>query len=240
MADDKLAEMCPSETEETLVVKEDEQEPASVASSVSPQRNQHQTSASTGPMAGNGPTAANLAGGTFMGELPHRAPSYAPTPLLHADLGPETHGYMDTNGMGGRHTGLPMQDMCAHPHDNSRRGSSSMFHTQADYANTPTGTAMYPAWHQATTAPSNNTLYSFHTSGQQQAPSHGHFAQPPPVPMAQPQAYLGPNFDGLQRAPFDSAQEQLFRTGTLHSQPYPMHHPGGGLKVEPGGRGRMH
>ena len=237
MADDKAMEICPSESEELVLTKEDEQEPVSVSSSVSPQRTQNQGGLMSASVADHTPAAA-LTGGTFLSELPHRGPAYAPT-LLHTDLGQEQHNYMETNGLGGPHPGLPMQDMCGHPHDNSRRGSSALFSSPADFANASPASALYPTWHQATTAPSNPTVYSFNTHPQQQGPPHGAFTQPS-VPIPQGQSYLGPGFDGIPRAPFDPAQDQLFRTGTMHNQGYAMHHPGSGLKVEPNSRGRMH
>jgi len=233
-------EICPSESEEMGLAKDEEQDPCSISSSVSPQRTQNQGGLMPAAAAEPAPTTANLPDGAFMGELPHRGPPYAPTPLLHTDLGPEQQAYMENNGLGGPHPGLPMPDMCPHPHDNSRRGSSTLFSTPADFANASPTPAMYPGWHQATTAPSNPAVYSFNTHPQQHASPHGPYTQPTAVPMAQGQPYLGPSYDGLQRAGFDQAQDQLFRASAMHGQGYPMHHPGGVMKPEPpNGRGRL-
>jgi len=240
-----MMEICPSENEEMGLVKEDEQEPCSVSSSLSPQRTQNAGGMMSAPAVDHAPTTSNLPSSAFLGDLPHRGSSYAPAPLLHTDLGPEPHAYMDGGGLGGPHPGLPMQDMCAHPHETGRRSSSTLFSTPADFAAASPTPAMYhPTWHQATTAPSNPTVYSFNTHAQQHASPHGPYAQSPAVPMAQGQPYLASPFDGMPRPPFDPAQDQLFRTGAMHGQAYPMHHPaaggGGGLKVEPNSRGRLH
>lgn len=251
MADDKIPDNYQSDNDENNPAKEDdENDPSSISSSVSP----HKTTAphalipaSTADQS----QAGTLQTGQFISDLPVRTAQYT-QPMVPPDLSQEQHAYVEGGGMAvgtqGQmqpHASMAMAEICANPHDGSRR--PSLFSSPTEYS-APSGPGLYSGnWQAGTTATSNASMYAF-TPQHQQHPSQAPFVQPPSVPIAQGQQYLGPPFDGIARS-YDPSQAGLFRTGPIHNtvaqpQGYPGYMenrdiPNTALKMEPLGRTRL-
>ena len=251
MADDKIPDSYQSDNEDSGPAKEDEDpDPSSIQSSVSPQK----TVAPHGLMQVGPPEQSpggNIQGGPFMGELPVRGPHYQPH-ILPPELGAGQHAYVEGGNMGVSNSAplqtagsMSLQEIIPDPHSQSRR--PSLFNSPQEYGN-PSAPGMYPAWQQATTAPSNSPMYAF-TPQQPQQPQQGPFVQQQPMQMGQNQQFMGPSFDTLPRGSYDSNQGDMFRAGNVgsatvsHTQTFPTYIPHdarAGIKMETMGRSHLH
>ena len=250
MADDKLLESYQSDTEDISPTNKEEVEESrvpSVSSSASPQR-----SVGHGmlPNSSNdhGP-GGNLTGPPFLGELPHRNNTYPAPGMMHSDLHPEHHAFVDSGGslgvsgqtsLHGPHA-MPLQNMIPASHDSTRR--PSLFSSPSDFGN-QSDPNMYSTWQQGSTAPNTSPMYAF--TPQQQGQTQGHFIPPSAVSMPQNPPYLGSTFEGMPRG-YDPNHGQIFRPnnvppGSLQGQNYHMHlpHHGRTPKAEGNGRGSVH
>lgn len=252
MADDKTPDNYQSDNEEGNAARDnDENDPSSMSSSVSPQKITAPHNLMPPSNAEQNHSSA-LQAAPFISDLPVRTTHYV-SPLVPPDIVQEHHAYVDGSGIAAGtpaqqlqpHPSMAMTDICANPHDASRR--SSIFSPPAEYSGSPTP-GMYPAnWQSGTTAPNNTTMYAFTQQHQQQ---HGQatFVPQPSVPISQGQQYMGTSFDGMPRA-YDPGQANLFRAPSVHnpiphSQAYPGYIenraiPNPGLKMEPHGRPRL-
>jgi len=218
------------------------------ASRISPPKTAGPHSIISGAGSDHSPGALQAA--NFMGEMPVRGPGpqYAPT-LLPPEMNPSQHSYVENTGIPGAaqpslqsHGAMHMQDMIPSPHDTGRR--ASIFNSPAtEFPNTS-----YGGWQQTTTAPANANMYaSFNT----QTPT-------PPQPTSTfvpqqgvPSQYLGSPYHGpphpsdVYRGGGGVAQSPVSHGGPGF-QNFLAHDgrampgsglPGGGLKMEPLGRG---
>jgi hypothetical protein len=202
MAEDKIPENYQSENDDgTQVREEDEQDPTSVGTNVSPPKMPPSHPLMQPASTDHSPAGA-LQGGPFIGELPVRGPQYAQA-MMHSDLGPEHH-FVEPGSM-------PIHDMVPSPHDSSRR--PSIFSTTNEYTSPP-GTGMYSQqWQPGTTAPTTTSMYAFTTQQTTQTP--GSYVTQPGVQLPQGQQYLGHGFDGMPRGAFDPNQGHMFRPGPV-------------------------
>lgn len=262
MADDKIPDNYQSDNDDSNTAKDDENDPASISSSVSPLKTTTPHGLIPASTTADQSQAGALQPGPFLSELPVRAAQYT-QPMVPPDLGQEQHAYVEGGGMTvgtqGQlqpHANMAMAEICANPHDTSRR--SSMFNSPTEYTAPPNPGIYSGNWQSGTTATSNASMYAFtqqqHQQQQQQQQHQQNtgqtpFVQSPSVAIGQGQQYLGPSFDGLARG-YDPNQANLFRPGAVHNAvPPPQGYPGyienrdipaGGLKMEPIGRARLH
>ena len=224
MADDKLPEFYPGETEGSLKIheKQEEQDSGMARRGLSSPR-------PVGPHAmmpthsGPGPAMpAGLPSQPFLSELPVRGGSHLSTQMVHADINTEQQssfvegGNMGTVGNTAIHHGaptLPMSEILASPHDAPDRRQSLVFSPPTDFQ-APANTTMYSQhWQSSSAAPSNSPMYTSFAH-QQGAPAPTYGTQPAIGLQQNQQQYMPQPYDPMTRTPsFGTNQGQIFRPG---------------------------
>lgn len=167
----------------------------------------------------------HISTGPFEGSLPVRAqytPSVLPSGMPSGLPEPGPPHYMETNmpTPSPLHSNPPMSlHHEVYHQDTSRR--SSIFAT-SEYGS-PMGTTYpggAPPWQTSTTAPSNNSTYSFTAPQQPTTPHTQQFVGGlHGLPMAQNQQFIGTGFDEMPRGGHDPNHETIFSHGSIPQPP---------------------
>jgi hypothetical protein len=217
MPDDKIPDNYQSDNEDSGAREDDDNVPASMASSLSPHKTTAPHGILTTPSTEHSP-AGPLQSGHFVDDLPVR-PAHAQysESITTTELGSEQHHYVEGGGMGvgqaptiQSQRGLSLTGILG-PLQVSRR--SSLYNSPTEYSNAPTTSLYNPNnWQTATTAPSGAPMYAQSFTQQQQhhpPPPSTAYVQQQPVTMPHGQSYMGGSFDGLPR--YDPNHNAIFR-----------------------------